>query len=83
MELSLPAWLGAFCGMIIAAAMYVPGIRIVERRLRAANLPETNAQRSAFEDRLSVMRRVILGFAVAVLGTAGYWVGNVLGDMWG
>jgi hypothetical protein len=83
MELSSPAWLGALCGMIIAAAMYVPGIRIVERRLRAANVPETNAQRSAFEDRLSVMRRVILGFAVAVLGTAGYWVGNVLGDMWG
>jgi hypothetical protein len=83
MEFSLPAWLGALCGMIIAAAMYVPGIRIVERRLRAANVPEANAQRSAFEDRLSVMRRVILGFAVAVLGTAGYWVGNVLGDMWG
>jgi hypothetical protein len=83
MELSLPAWLGALCGMITAAAMYVPGIRIVERRLRAANVPETNTQRSAFEDRLSVMRRVILGFAVAVLGTAGYWVGSVLADMWG
>ena len=79
MELSLPAWLGALCGMIVAVAIYVPSIRIVERRLRAANVPETNAQRSAFEDRLSVMRRVILGFAVAVLGTAGYWVGNMLG----
>jgi hypothetical protein len=88
MELSLPAWLGALCGMIVAVAIYVPGIRIVERRLRAANVPETNEQRSAFEDKLSVMRRVILGFAVAVLGTAGYWVGNMLGgkmlgDMWG
>jgi hypothetical protein len=80
MELSLPAWLGALCGMIVA--IYVPGIRI-ERRLRAANGPETNAQRSAFEDKLSVMRRVILGFAIAVLGTAGYWVGNMLGHKWG
>jgi len=80
--------LGALCGMIVAVAIYVPGIRIVERHLRAANAPETNAQRSAFEDKLSVMRRVILGFAVAVLGTEGYWVGNMLGGnmlghMWG
>ncbi|HEV2626487.1 MAG TPA: hypothetical protein VGV62_15500, partial [Xanthobacteraceae bacterium] len=79
MELSLPAWLGALCGMIVAVAIYVPGIRIVERRLRAANAPETNEHRSAFEDTLSVTRRLILGFAVAVLGTAGYWVGNILG----
>jgi hypothetical protein len=74
--------------MIVAAAIYVPGIRIVERRLRAANVPETHVQRSAFEDKLSVVRRVILGFAVAGLGTAGYWVGNMLGgnmlgDRWG
>ncbi len=71
MELSLPAWLGALCGMIVAVAIYVPGIRIVERRLRAANVPETNEQRSAFEDKLSVMRRVILGFASCCSGYGG------------
>ena len=71
MELSLPAWLGALCGMIVAAAIYVPGIRIVERRLRAASVPETLEQRSAFEDKLSVMRRVILGLAIAVLAYGG------------
>ena len=83
MELSLPAWLGALCGMIVAAAIYVPGIRIVERRLRAASAPETLEQRSAFEDKLSVMRRVLLGLAIAVLAVAGYWIGNMLGGTLG
>ena len=76
MELSLPAWLGALCGMIVAAAIYVPGIRIIERRLRAANVPETLKQRSAFEDKLSVMRRLILGADIAILAVAGYWLGT-------
>jgi hypothetical protein len=83
MELSLPAWLGALCGMIVAAVIYVPGIRIIERRLRAANVPETLEQRSAFEDKLSVMRRVLLGLAIAVLAVAGYWIGNMLGGTLG
>ena len=53
MELSLPAWLGAFCGMIVAAAIYVPGIRIVERRLRASSGAKTLEQHLRFEQKLS------------------------------
>jgi hypothetical protein len=83
MELSLPAWLGALCGMIVAVAIYVPGIRIIERRLRAASESETGEQRSAFEDKLSVTRRVILGLDIAVLAVAGYWIGNMLGGTLG
>jgi hypothetical protein len=78
MELSLPAWLGALCGMIVAVAIYVPGIRVLERRLRAGNVPETLEQRSSFEDKLSVMRRALLGLAIALLAVAGYWIGNML-----
>ena len=79
MELSLPAWLGALCGMIIAAAIYVPGIRIVERHLRSLSDAKTPEQRGAFEDKLSVVRRVILAFDVAILAAAGYWIGNMVG----
>ncbi len=78
MELSLPAWLGALCGMIVAVAIYVPGIRIIERRVRAASEAKSVEQRSAFEDKLSVMRRVLLGLDIAVLAVAGYWIGNML-----
>ena len=79
MELSLPAWLGALAGMIVAAAIYVPGIRIVERHLRGSSDAKTPEQRGAFEDRLSVVRRLILAFDVAILAAAGYWIGNMFG----
>jgi NADH-quinone oxidoreductase subunit I len=67
MEFSLPAWLGALCGMIVAAAIYVPAIRIVERRLRKSSGVEGAGQRAAFEDKLSVVRRLILACDVALL----------------
>ena len=77
MELSLPAWLGALAGMIVAAAIYVPGIRIVERHLRGSSDAKTPEQRGALEDRLSAVRRVILAFDVAILAAAGYWISNM------
>jgi hypothetical protein len=79
MELSLPAWLGALCGMIVAAAIYVPGIRLVERHLRSLSDAKTPEQRGAFEDKLSVVRRLILAFDVAILTAAGYWIGTMVG----
>jgi hypothetical protein len=77
MEFSLPAWLGALCGMIVAAAIYVPAIRLVERRLRKSSGAEGSEQRTAFEDKLSVVRRLILACDVALLAAAGYWIGNL------
>jgi len=78
MELSLPAWLGGLAGTVIAVALYVPGIRIIEARLRARIGPQTLEQRAAFEEKLSVARRFILGIAVAALATIGYLIGNAL-----
>ncbi len=79
MDYSLPAWLGGLAGTIVAVAVYVPGIRIVERRLRAQSGPLTLEQRAAFEGRLSVMRRLILAVAIAMLATVGYWIGRAVG----
>jgi len=76
MEFSLPAWLGGLAGTIVAVAAYVPAIRIVERRLRAQRGPQTLDQRAAFDDRLSVVRRVVLGIDIAILATLGYWIGG-------
>jgi hypothetical protein len=83
MELSLPAWLGALCGMIVAAAIYVPSIRLVERRLRKSSDATTPEQRAGFEDKLSVVRRLILACAVAILASLGYWLGNILDGLGG
>ena len=79
MDFSLPAWLGALLGTIVAVAVYVPAIRVIEQRLRAAAGPQTLEQRKAFDDRLSVTRRLILGADIAILATAGYWIGSAIG----
>ena len=36
----------------------------------------TLEQRKAFEDSLSVMRRLILGADIAILAIVGYWLGT-------
>ncbi len=82
MELSLPAWLGGLAGTIVAVAIYLPTIRILERRLRAQGGPQTLEQRAAFEDKLAVARRVILGVDIAILATLGYWIGKAIGGNW-
>ena len=83
MEFSLPAWLGGLIGTVIAVAIYIPGIRIIERRLRAQNGPQTLEQRAASEAKLSVLRRVILGMDIAILAVIGYWIGNAVGGIRG
>jgi hypothetical protein len=83
MEFSLLAWLGGLAGTVIAVAIYVPAIRVVEQRLRAQNGPKSGQampdQRAAFEEKLSIMRRIILGIDIAVLATLGYWIGSAVG----
>jgi hypothetical protein len=83
LDFSLPAWIGALIGIIIAVAVYVPGIRIFERQQRAQSGPMTLEQRKAFEDRLSVMRRLILGADIAVLAVIGYWIGTTFSGIRG
>ena len=83
MELSLPAWLGGLAGTIVAVVIYIRAIPVIERRLRAQSGPQTLEQRAAFEDKLLVIRRLILGAGIAILAAAGYWLGSALGGMRG
>ena len=79
MDYSLPAWLGALTGTIAAVALYVPGIRYLDRTMRAEHNPATAEEREAFDQKLSIARRVILAVAIAILATVGYWIGNAIG----
>ena len=76
MEYSLPAWLGGLIGTVIAVAIYIPAIRMIEVRLREQNGPQTLEQRRAFDEKMSIARRVLLGIAVALLAAIGYMIGN-------
>jgi hypothetical protein len=79
MEYSLPAWLGALAGTVVAVVIYVPAIRMIAQRLRAQAGPQTLEQRAAFEEKFSIARRLILAVDVALFATAGYWIGLMLG----
>jgi hypothetical protein len=79
MEYSLLAWLGALAGTVVAVIVYVPAIRAIERNYRAQSGPQTLEQRSAFEEKLSIARRLILALDIAIFATAGYWIGHALG----
>jgi hypothetical protein len=79
MEYSLPAWLGALAGAIVAVVIYVPAIRAIERRLRAQSGPLTLEARAEQETNISVARRLILGVDIAILATLGYWIGKAIG----
>ncbi len=83
MDFPLPAWLGAFAGTLAAVALCIPVNRAVEQRMRARQGPIALGNRTEFEDRLSMVRRVILGCAIAVVGTLGFWIGTVIGGMRG
>jgi hypothetical protein len=83
MDFSLPAWLGGLGGTVIAVIVYVPAIRILEQRLRAQRGPTTLEERQAFEEKLSIARRAILGIDIGILATAGYWIGKALGGAFG
>jgi len=79
MDYSLPAWLGALAGTIAAVALYVPAIRYLDRLMRAEHKPMTAEEREAFEEKLSIARRLILGVDIAILATIGYWIGKAIG----
>jgi hypothetical protein len=82
MEYSLPAWLGALAGTVVAVAIYVPCMRLLDRHMRAQDGSATPEERDAFEEKLSLIRRSVLGVDIAILATLGYWIGKVIGD-WG
>jgi hypothetical protein len=79
MEYSLPAWLGALAGTAVAVAVYVPAMRVIERSYRSQAGLQTLEQRAAFEEKLSIARRLILAVDIAILATVGYWIGNAIG----
>jgi hypothetical protein len=45
--------------------------------------PIAAEKRGELEDRLSLVRRAILGCAIAILSTLGFWAGTVFGGMRG
>ena len=73
--LSLGGFLGAIAGTAIGAINYAITVPLIEKRLRELDKSETAAQRQELENKISLMRRLILGIEVLFLGGLGYWLG--------
>jgi hypothetical protein len=79
MDVSLSGWLGAFVGAFIGAISYAVVVGALEPRLRALDTSQTADERTAFERKLSLMRRLILGIEVTALAIVGYLLGRTIG----
>ena len=73
-ELTLGGLLGAMIGAIVGGANYAMLIGYLDGLLRSMEGAE--AERAEFLANVSVMRRAILGFDVAICAAIGYWLGT-------
>jgi hypothetical protein len=72
-------FVGAVAGIVIGVINYALVISIVESRLRALDRSQSAEERKEFEDKLSLMRRMVLGIDIVVFSAVGYWAGRTLG----
>jgi hypothetical protein len=79
MELSLSGLIGAMVGSAVGALNYVAIVAYAEGWLRARHTVESAEERAAFEERVSVMRRSILGADILICAAVGYWFGKTIG----
>jgi hypothetical protein len=80
MEFSQAGLIGAVGGAAIGffSARFI--VAVLEHRLRALDRSQTSEERSTFERKLVLMRRMILSAEVGGLAVAGYFAGSLL---WG
>ena len=79
MELSLGALVGAMAGAALGAVNFAIIAPMIDRKLRAAAVPDTPDAREDLERRIAGARRSILAFDMLVFVGAGYWAGTTLG----
>ena len=80
MELPLAGLIGAMIGTVLGAINYAVLVGFVVGRLRVLDTSQTAEERAAFEEKISVMRRLILGLDIVVFAGIGYWIGKTIGD---
>jgi hypothetical protein len=79
MELSAAGLIGAFLGLVAGWASYLFVANLLERKLRELDKSESPADRSEFENKIALMRRLILAIEVITLTAVGYALGQIIG----
>jgi len=79
MDLSAAGLIGAFLGLVAGWASYLVVTNVLERKLRQLDKSESAAERAAFENKLALMRRLVLGIEVVTFTAVGYALGHLIG----
>ena len=79
-DLSLAGLLGAVVGLVLAALVYAPLLGFIERRFRPRDASASGAERTTFEQEISLLRRAVLAVDMIALGGIGYWLGARIGS---
>ena len=69
-DLSLAGLLGAIVGTMVAAVNYHVTIGFIERSLRAHEHSQSAEERETFEQKLSLLRRIVLAVDVLVFAAS-------------
>jgi len=72
-DISLAGLIGAFLGIVMAAAVYGTVIDAIERWLAAHRAPQQHGEE------LALLRRGVLAFDMLVFAGLGYWIGSEIG----
>jgi hypothetical protein len=78
MDLSEPGLLGAMLGALVGVANYLVFLRVVVPSLERSDKSQTREERDEFARKMSLLRRIILGFDVVVFTALGYYAGKIL-----
>ena len=73
-DISLAGLIGAFLGIVFAAAVYGTVIDAIERWLAAQRAPQQHGG-----EELALLRRGVLAFDMLVFAGLGYWIGSEIG----
>ena len=78
-DLSLAGLLGAVAGIVVAAFVYGPLVRAVERGFLERQPAGSAEERATLEVELSLLRRAVLAVDILVFAGTGYWLGQIIG----
>jgi hypothetical protein len=79
MTLSFWGQIGALIGVFLGYVNYRVIMAILEPRLRKLDKSETVEERSDFERRIVLLRRIFLALEIGILGAIGYFLGSLFG----
>jgi hypothetical protein len=79
MELSIAGFAGAAMGAVLGVFSALAIVSVVTQRLRALDRSETVEEKAALEQKIALLRWIVLVVEGAIFAALGYWFGALLG----